>query len=82
MPPIQQRTIVWTDLIGAVLLGVLATIGIAGLVIPTLIVAVTSFDTQEFIGFPPRGFAIEHISDEVANHASVRFLEPTRRERG
>ena len=70
IPPIRQRTIVWSDLIGAVLLGVLATVGIASLIVPTLIVAVTSFDTQEFIGFPPQGFSIERY----LNSLSIKVL--------
>ena len=75
MPPIQQRTIVWTDLIGAVLLGVLATVGIAGLVIPTLIVAVTSFDTQEFIGFPPRGFSLDRYREMFQSSVILRAAQ-------
>lgn len=75
MPPIQQRTIVWTDLIGAVLLGVLATVGIAGLVIPTLIVAVTSFDTQEFIGFPPRGFSLARYREMFQSSVILRAAQ-------
>jgi len=75
MPPIHQRTIVWTDLIGAVLLGVLATVGIAGLVIPTLIVAVTSFDTQEFIGFPPRGFSLARYREMFQSSVILRSAQ-------
>ncbi len=75
MPPIQQRTIVWADLIGAVLLGVLATVGIAGLVIPTLIVAVTSFDTQEFIGFPPRGFSLARYREMFQSSVILRAAQ-------
>lgn len=75
MPPIRQRTIVWTDLIGAVLLGVLATVGIASLVVPTLIVAVTSFDTQEFIGFPPQGFSLERYREMFQSSVILRAAQ-------
>ena len=75
IPPIRQRTIVWSDLIGAVLLGVLATVGIAGLVVPTLIVAVTSFDTQEFIGFPPQGFSLERYREMFQSSVILRAAQ-------
>lgn len=75
MPPRRQRTIVWTDLIGAVLLGVLATAGIACLVVPTLIVAVTSFDTQQFIGFPPRGFSLDRYREMFQSSVILRAAQ-------
>ncbi|MBA2305234.1 MAG: ABC transporter permease [Acidobacteria bacterium] len=71
----RQRTIVWIDLLGAVLLGVLATTGIACLVVPTLIVVITSFDTQEFIGFPPRGFSLERYREMFQSSVILRAAQ-------
>jgi putative spermidine/putrescine transport system permease protein len=73
--PVRRRTIVWTDLFGAVLLGVLATAGIAGLVIPTLIVAITSLDTQQFIGFPPQGFSLERYREMFQSPVILRAAQ-------
>lgn len=72
---VRQRTIPWTDLLGAVLLGALATAGIACLVVPTLIVAITSFDTQQFIGFPPQGFSLERYREMFGSAVIVRAAQ-------
>jgi putative spermidine/putrescine transport system permease protein len=63
------KAVAWTDLIGGAMLGVLAGVGLVSLVVPTLIVVVTSFDTQQFIGFPPRGFSLDRYRDML--HSSV-----------
>lgn len=60
---VRPRNLPWVDLFGGVLLGVLAAAGIACLVLPTLIVVITSFGTQEFIGFPPRGLSLERYRE-------------------
>lgn len=45
----------------------LAWLGIAALIVPTVIVMVTSFDTRSFISFPPEGFSTERFAEMVAN---------------
>ncbi len=67
-----RRKIVWMDLIGAVLVGGLAAVGLASLMVPTIIVAITSFDTQQFIGFPPRGFSLDRYREMMHSPAVLR----------
>lgn len=45
----------------------LAWFGIAALVVPTVIVMVTSFDTRAFISFPPEGLSVARFGEMVAN---------------
>lgn len=62
VPPSRLGDRVWTLLMHG-----LAWVGITALVVPTLIVMVTSFDTRSFISFPPRGLSLERFADMVAN---------------
>lgn len=68
----RYRRVVWADVFGAVLLGGLTTLGLASLVVPTLIVAITSFDTQQFIGFPPEGFSLHRYRDMFESSVIMR----------
>jgi len=47
----------------------LAWLGIAALVLPTLIVIVTSFDTRDFISFPPQGLSVDRFGEMLTNPA-------------
>lgn len=67
-----RREIVWMDLAGTLLVGGLAAVGLASLLVPTLIVVVTSFDTQQFIGFPPRGFSLDRYRDMLHSPVVLR----------
>lgn len=67
-PPVAvHRTSDALDLVGKVLLVGLAVTGLLALTVPTLIVVATSFDTREFISFPPAGFSVERYAQMVAN---------------
>ncbi|MDR1799004.1 MAG: ABC transporter permease [Bifidobacteriaceae bacterium] len=48
-----------------------AAIGLIMLVVPTLIIIITSFDTRNFIGFPPAGFALERFDRLVHDQAII-----------
>jgi len=69
----------WLDRLGAVLLGLLAGIGLLSLILPTLIVVVESFDTRRFIAFPPAGFSLDRYravfaSDTIVSSAELSFV--------
>lgn len=57
----------WTDLLGVILLGTIASFGLATLIVPTLIVIATSFDTRSFISFPPAGFSLERYAEMLTS---------------
>lgn len=50
-----------------VLMRGLAWLGVWALILPTVIVVITSFDTRSFISFPPEGFSVERFTEMVQN---------------
>lgn len=65
----------WLDRLGAFLLCTLAAIGLASLVVPTLIVIVESFDTRRFIAFPPQGFSLDRYGAVFHSDFLIRAAE-------
>jgi putative spermidine/putrescine transport system permease protein len=55
----NSRHTSWTDLLSGIALYTLGAIGLASLLLPTVIVVLASFDTRRFIGFPPVGFSLD-----------------------
>lgn len=58
--PTTRRRPPWSasDVVGAALLGLLATMALAVLVAPMLVVVLISFDAREYISFPPAGLSL------------------------
>ena len=64
------------DAAGAALVGSLALFGLAALVVPTLIIVITSFDSRQVISFPPSGLSLDRyrrmlVSPEVRAGAAL-----------
>jgi putative spermidine/putrescine transport system permease protein len=57
-------------MLGGALLVSLAVAGLLCLIVPTIIVIVTSFDTRQFIGFPPAGFSFKRYV-QILNSPSI-----------
>lgn len=77
--PWQVRPRAWLDRCGAALLISLAALGLLGLILPTLIVVVESFDTRRLIAFPPAGFSLDRYravfqSDTIVQSAELSFV--------
>lgn len=62
----------WKDMAGGGLLYSLAAFSLAALVIPTLVVVITSFDTRAFIGFPPAGFSLDRYAQIFRSRAILQ----------
>ena len=62
----------WSDLGGQFLLVMLSLAGLIGLVAPTLIVILTSFDTRQFISFPPEGFSLARYAEIFQSPEIIR----------
>ena len=66
----RRRRLAWGDMLGKVLLISLAVAGLLCLIVPTVIVIITSFDTRQFIGFPPAGFSFKRYV-QILNSPSI-----------
>lgn len=69
LPPASDSRVV--DAAWRVSLGLLCVIGLLALVVPTVIIIVTSFDTRDFISFPPEGFTLDRFVDLVEDRAII-----------
>jgi putative spermidine/putrescine transport system permease protein len=65
----------WLDGAGAALLIALAGIGLLSLVLPTLIVVIESFDTRQFIAFPPEGFSLDRYRSVIHSSFLIQAAE-------
>ena len=68
----RRRSPQWADWLGGFLLYSLGALSLTALVVPTLIVVVTSFDTRSFIGFPPAGFSLDHYAQILRSRAILQ----------
>lgn len=59
------------DLILAVALGILAAVSLVGLVFPSVLVIVSSFNASDFLSFPPQGWSWRWYA-AMANNREVR----------
>jgi putative spermidine/putrescine transport system permease protein len=66
----RRRGVAWGDRLGGALLVGLAVAGLLCLIVPTVIVIITSFDTRQFIGFPPAGFSFKRYL-QILNSPSI-----------
>jgi putative spermidine/putrescine transport system permease protein len=66
----RRRKVAWDDMLGKMLLVSLAVAGLLCLIVPTVIVIITSFDTRQFIGFPPAGFSFKRYA-QILNSPSI-----------
>ena len=66
----RRQRIAWEDMLGKALLVSLALAGLLCLIVPTVIVIITSFDTRQFIGFPPAGFSFKRYA-QILNSPSI-----------